>query len=72
AYLKQIDAELSAPLALASVRARDYDAVVLPGGHGAVADLYKDPHLGRILVEADADGRIIAPFCHGPAGLLSA
>ena len=28
--------------------------------------------LGRILVEANGAGKIIAPFCHGPAGLLSA
>jgi putative intracellular protease/amidase len=72
AYLKQIDAELAAPVALAGVSAGDYDAVVLPGGHGPMADLYQDPQLGRILREADAGGRIIAPFCHGPAGLLSA
>jgi len=49
-----------------------YDAVVLPGGHGPMADLFQDKDLGRILVEANGAGKIIAPFCHGPAGLLSA
>ena len=71
-YLAGIDAELSAPLALADVDPSGYDAVVLPGGHGPMTDLYQDADLGRILIAADTDGKIIAPFCHGPAGLLSA
>jgi putative intracellular protease/amidase len=71
-YLASIDAELAQPLVLADVDASAYDAVVLPGGHGPMADLYKDADLGRLLVAADKKGKIIAPFCHGPAGLLSA
>ncbi|WP_424348364.1 type 1 glutamine amidotransferase domain-containing protein [Kocuria sp. CH-021] len=72
AYLQDIDAELSAPRVLADVDESDYDAVVLPGGHGPMADLVHDPSLGRILAASDRAGRIIAPFCHGPAALLSA
>ncbi|MCY1236385.1 Protein/nucleic acid deglycase HchA [compost metagenome] len=71
-YLAEIDAELSAPLALADVDLSGYDALVLPGGHGPMTDLYQDADLGRLLVAADTAGKIIAPFCHGPAGLLSA
>jgi len=71
-YLASIDAELARPLVLADVDIAAYDAVVLPGGHGPMADLYKDADLGRLLVTADKDGKIVAPFCHGPAGLLSA
>ncbi len=71
-YLESMDAELSAPLALAGVDVAGYDAVVMPGGHGPMADLYRDADLGRILSGANAAGKIIAPFCHGPAGLLSA
>jgi putative intracellular protease/amidase len=71
-YLARIDAELSAPLVLADVDIAGYDAVVMPGGHGPMTDLYKDADLGRLLVAADGAGKIIAPFCHGPAGLLSA
>ena len=37
-----------------------------------MADLYKDADLGRLLIAVDKAGKIIAPFCHGPAGLLSA
>lgn len=71
-YLASIDAELAAPLALADVDISSYDAVVLPGGHGPMTDLYQDADLGRLLVAADKAGKVIAPFCHGPAGLLSA
>ncbi|MGO4189076.1 type 1 glutamine amidotransferase domain-containing protein [Pseudarthrobacter sp. TAF60_1] len=71
-YLANIDAELSAPLVLADVDISNYDAVVMPGGHGPMTDLYKDADLGRLLVAADSAGKVIAPFCHGPAGLLSA
>lgn len=72
AYLAGIDAELSAPLVLADVDAAGYDAVVLPGGHGPMSDLFQDADLGRLLIAADEAGKIIAPFCHGPAALLSA
>ncbi|MDQ0662566.1 putative intracellular protease/amidase [Arthrobacter ulcerisalmonis] len=71
-YLEKIDGELAHPLVLADADIAAYDAVVLPGGHGPMADLYKDADLGRLLVTANKDGKIIAPFCHGPAGLLSA
>jgi putative intracellular protease/amidase len=71
-YLAKIDGELAHPLALADVDINGYDAVVMPGGHGPMADLFKDADLGRLLVAANKDGKVIAPFCHGPAGLLSA
>lgn len=71
-YLEKIDSELAHPLVLADVDVSAYDAVVMPGGHGPMADLYKDADLGRLLVAANRDGKIVAPFCHGPAGLLSA
>ncbi|MGW8846294.1 DJ-1/PfpI family protein [Streptomyces xiamenensis] len=59
-------------LKLDEVSATDYDAVVLPGGHGPVVDLFQDAYLGRLLVEADRAGKIIGAVCHGPAALLSA
>jgi putative intracellular protease/amidase len=71
-YLDDIAAELDAPASLADVDVSGFDAVVLPGGHGPMVDLAVDPVLGRLLTEADAAGTVIAPFCHGPAGLLSA
>ncbi len=71
-YIAGIDAELSAPLVLADVDLSEYDAIVMPGGHGPMADLFQDPDLGRLLLEANKAGKVIAPFCHGPAGLLGA
>ena len=71
-YLAEIAADLDSPEALSAVNVAGFDAVVLPGGHGPMADLAKDSDLGALLIEANDAGTIIAPFCHGPAGLLSA
>ncbi|GAB3295840.1 type 1 glutamine amidotransferase domain-containing protein [Pseudoclavibacter terrae] len=71
-YLEGIADALAHPEALAGIDASDFDALVLPGGHGPMADLADDEDLGRLLTDADAAGTFIAPFCHGPAGLLSA
>ncbi|MEU4205396.1 type 1 glutamine amidotransferase domain-containing protein [Streptomyces sp. NPDC026294] len=59
-------------LKLGEVGMDDYVAVVLPGGHGPVVDLFQDADLGRLLAEADKDGKLIGAVCHGPAALLSA
>jgi putative intracellular protease/amidase len=59
-------------LKLDEVDMEDYVAIVLPGGHGPVVDLYQDADLGRLLTEADAADKLIGAVCHGPAGLLSA
>ncbi|KDN88184.1 type 1 glutamine amidotransferase domain-containing protein [Kitasatospora cheerisanensis] len=72
AYLESIEAELAAPLDLADVRAADYDALYLPGGHAPMTDLAAAPVLGALLSDADSRGATIAALCHGVAGLLSA
>lgn len=72
AYLDGIADRLAHPLALADVDVSHYDAIAIPGGHGPVEDLYKDADMGRVLVEADQAGKIIAPVCHGQAALLAA
>jgi putative intracellular protease/amidase len=59
-------------LKLSEIDINDYVAVLLPGGHGPVVDLYQDADLGRLLTEADAADKLIGAVCHGPAGLLSA
>ncbi|MGW1528330.1 type 1 glutamine amidotransferase domain-containing protein [Streptomyces sp. NPDC002159] len=71
-YIGEAAEALANPVALSAVDAADYDAIFLPGGHGPMEDLAHDPDLGRLLVEADTAGKIIAPVCHGPAALLSA
>ncbi|MET8409548.1 type 1 glutamine amidotransferase domain-containing protein [Streptomyces sp. NPDC005195] len=72
AYIDAAAEALANPTALSDVNTPDYDAIFVPVGHGPMEDLAHDPDLGRILVEADAAGKIIAPVCHGPAALLSA
>lgn len=72
AYLDANADRLRRPRVLAEIDPLAYDAVVVPGGHGPVEDLYKDADMGRILVEADEAGRVIGSVCHGPAALLAA
>jgi putative intracellular protease/amidase len=72
AYLDSVATVLAKPLKLAGVDATSYDVIAIPGGHGPVEDLYKDPDMGRILVDAERERKIIAPVCHGQAALLAA
>lgn len=71
-YLKDIAKDVNNPLVLSDVNANEYDAIVVPGGHGPVIDLYKDVHMGRVIVAAYKANKIIASVCHGPAALLTA
>jgi putative intracellular protease/amidase len=66
-YLVRNSARVEEPLILANVDVSRYDAVVVPGGHGPVEDLYEDPDMGRVLVQADREAKIIAAICHGGA-----
>lgn len=72
AYLDENATRIEQPLVLSDIKSSDYDAIVVPGGHGPVEDLYKDPDMGRVLIEADRTGKVIAAVCHGPAALLAA
>lgn len=72
AYLDAISAHLDAAVPLAGIDVTEFDAVVIPGGHGPMVDLATDTDLGALLVAAVDRDTIIAPFCHGPAALLSA
>jgi putative intracellular protease/amidase len=72
AYLGRIADRLGSAAPIADVDATRYAAVVLPGGHGPMTDLAFDAPTGRALIAANRAGAIIAPFCHGPAALLSA
>lgn len=71
-YLAENADRMDQPLILAAVEATHYDAIVIPGGHGPVEDLYKDPDMGRMLVKAIRNSKIIASVCHGPAAFLAA
>ncbi len=49
-----------------------YDAIFLPGGHGAMWDLRQTEAVGRSISAIFAQGGVVAAVCHGPAGLLGA
>ena len=72
AYLDENATRIKKPLVLAEIDTSRYDAIVVPGGHGPVEDLYKDRDMGRVLIEADRASKVIAAVCHGPAALLAA
>jgi len=71
-YLATNASRISKPLVLKTVDPSRYDAVIIPGGHGPVEDLYKDADMGRILVSANGSSKVIAAVCHGQGALLSA
>lgn len=57
---------------LAGVRAEEYVAIFLPGGHGTMIDFPNDAELKRILHDFSKEDKVIAAVCHGPAGLVGA
>lgn len=57
---------------ITDVKASDYDAVFLPGGHGTMWDFPQSNCLSIIISEALAKGSIVSAVCHGPAGLIAA
>jgi putative intracellular protease/amidase/quinol monooxygenase YgiN len=65
-------AAIEATPAIEAIRAGDYDAIFLPGGHGAMWDLPGSEALALALGEAFDERRVIAALCHGVAGLVSA
>lgn len=67
------DARFRAPLAYSDVRADQYDALLLPGGHApAMRQYLEDRDLQRLAVDFDDQGRIIGAICHGPVVLARA
>jgi putative intracellular protease/amidase len=64
--------ELETTLPLAQVRAEQFEAIFLSGGHGTMFDFPTDPHLKRLLDQFAKADLVIAAVCHGPAGLVDA
>ncbi|MBT9383495.1 type 1 glutamine amidotransferase domain-containing protein [Pseudooceanicola sp. CBS1P-1] len=44
-----------------------YDALYIPGGHGAMFDLAESPFAAQVIGKAWDSGKIVASVCHGPA-----
>ncbi|KAG1676650.1 hypothetical protein FOA52_008780 [Chlamydomonas sp. UWO 241] len=56
---------------LSEVKAVDFDAVLLPGGHGVCWDLPDNADLIAQLSAAYQAGKVVAALCHGPFGLVN-
>lgn len=60
------DADFREPLAYAALRVRDFDALVLPGGHAPGMRVYLDSsQLQAFVGEFFAVGRPVGAICHG-------
>jgi len=69
-WQKSMDAlEHSVPIT--DVKASEYDAVFMPGGHGTMFDFPNSEPLKNILDDFAAKDKLIASICHGPAGLVN-
>lgn len=66
-----IMAKLNNTLATNSIDAKDYDAVFVVGGKGAMFDLPNDIALQNIIAQIYEQQGSVAAVCHGPAALVN-
>lgn len=57
---------------LEGIRADEFDALFLPGGHGPMWDLATDEKSGKLILDFVNQGKFVGAICHGPAALLKA
>lgn len=55
---------------LSDIKAKDYQAVLVLGGKGAMFDLADHQPLQQLITDMAAQQKIIAAVCHGPAALV--
>jgi putative intracellular protease/amidase len=65
-------AVLRTTIPLAQVKADQYVAIFLPGGHGTMFDLPGNRHLKELLQQFLAANKVVAAVCHGPSGFVGA
>ena len=68
---KAIMAELNNTLATSTINAKDYDAVFVVGGKGAMFDLPKDLALQNVIAQIYQQQGVVAAVCHGPVALVN-
>ncbi|CAM3682025.1 type 1 glutamine amidotransferase domain-containing protein [Rheinheimera salexigens] len=64
--------ELANTVKLATLQAKDFDAVFYPGGHGPLWDLHHDADSIALIEAFIGAGKPVATVCHAPAVLLKA
>jgi putative intracellular protease/amidase len=73
AYLESAKDLLASPTRLEDIDPEDYDAVLIPGGHGPMQDLAVNADIGRVLRAMLNDpAKVVASLCHGPASFMAA
>ncbi|WP_421788375.1 type 1 glutamine amidotransferase domain-containing protein [Hyphobacterium sp.] len=63
-------AQLQSPARLEDQSPDDFDAVFIPGGHGAVWDLADSRAVADFLADMWSNGKVLASVCHGPAAFV--
>jgi putative intracellular protease/amidase len=58
-------------LPLSSVNSSEFNAVLMPGGHGTMYDFPENKDLGVLLSNFANEDKIISSLCHGPASLVN-
>eukprot|EP01025_Chloroclados_australasicus_P055806 TRINITY_DN6850_c0_g1_i1.p1 TRINITY_DN6850_c0_g1~~TRINITY_DN6850_c0_g1_i1.p1 ORF type:complete len:236 (-),score=37.30 TRINITY_DN6850_c0_g1_i1:298-1005(-) len=69
---KKLQKQLDKSLKLEKVKADNYVAIYLPGGHGTVFDLPDNEKLQSLLATMYQQDKVISAVCHGPSGLVNA
>lgn len=59
-------------IAIAELKTKDYDLVIIPGGHVAPDKLRQQKEVLIFIREMNKNKKIIASICHGPWVLISA
>lgn len=65
----EVKALLASTRKVADVKAEDYSAVLVVGGHGSMWDLPDNPAVQRLLSTVYEAGGIVSAVCHGPGAL---
>ncbi len=68
---KRGDATVDPDATFSEVLSEDFDALVIPGG-SAPDQIRANPHVQRLVIDAMAQGKLIAAVCHGPQILIEA
>lgn len=64
--------KLESTRAVSVLKAEDYNAIYLPGGHGTMWDFPQSHELGELISEFFREDKPVAAVCHGAAGLIGA
>jgi putative intracellular protease/amidase len=61
--------QLENSVPIAGLKADDFDAIYVPGGHGVAVDGPTDLTLRKLISDFGAQGKLVSAVCHGPVAL---